>query len=142
MAIGVRRSSTGILYSFTPKMWTAERVAPSGGPGGAQRDLLASERSASTFGLLGDGTRLALYIEIFHFERVLLDEVAPGLHLVTHQGGKDVVHPCNILELDLQQQARLGVHRRLPELRRVHFSQTFVALDCEPVFADLENCLQ
>ena len=36
---------------------TLARVAPSGRPVGAQRDLLASERSASTSGLLDDRTR-------------------------------------------------------------------------------------
>src|SRR5438105_10199054 len=140
MAIGVRRSSTGILYSFTPKMWTAERVAPSGvhltpppwartspaRPKSAETDF--SSRGTRPFPLAarsghcptrrhlqeagagsasnaaveerhhplsegaptGSGRQspllallfVSLHIKVFHLERVLLDEVAPWLHLV------------------------------------------------------------
>src|SRR5439155_11138187 len=106
MAIGVRRSSTGILYSFTPKMWAATRGRPGAG---TASNAAVEERPFRSCPLsegapIGRGRqprdwpRLALHIEILHFQRVLLDKVAPGLHLVAHQRGKDVVHPRKILE--------------------------------------------
>src|SRR5262249_4398664 len=70
-------------------------------------------------------------VEVAHVERVFLDELPPWLHLVAHEGGEDLVGLVRVLDLHLQQRARLGVHRRLPELRRVHLAETLVALDLE-----------
>src|SRR5215468_8115895 len=70
-------------------------------------------------------------VEVTHVECVLLDELPPRLDLVAHQGGEDLVGLVCILDLDLEQRARLGVHGRLPELRRVHLAETLVALDLE-----------
>src|SRR5262245_64904755 len=72
-------------------------------------------------------------VEVAHVERVLLDELPPRLHLVAHEGGEDLVGLVRVLDLHLQQRARLGIHRGLPELRRVHLTEALVALDLEPL---------
>src|SRR5262245_60399893 len=70
-------------------------------------------------------------VEVSHVERVLLDELPPRLHLVSHQGGEDLVGLVRVLDLHLEQRARPGIHGGLPELRRVHLAETLVALDFE-----------
>src|SRR6516165_1541778 len=70
-------------------------------------------------------------VEVPHVERVLLDELPPRFDLVAHEGGEDLVGFVRVLDLHLQQRARLGIHRGLPELRRVHLTEALVALDIE-----------
>src|SRR5262249_61637561 len=70
-------------------------------------------------------------VEVPHVERVLLDELPSRLDLVSHQGGEDLVGLVRVLDLHLEQCARLGIHGRLPELRRVHLAETLVALNLE-----------
>src|SRR5262249_54214852 len=72
-------------------------------------------------------------VEVPHVERVLLDELPPRLHLVAHEGGEDLVGLVRVLDLHLQQRPRLGIHRGLPELRRVHLADALVAPDLEPL---------
>src|ERR1700694_791771 len=71
-------------------------------------------------------------IEIAHVLGVGLDELLARLHVRTHQLLEDVVDECGVLDLNLEQRARLGVHGRLPELVGVHLSQAL-----EPVHLDL-----
>jgi hypothetical protein len=73
-----------------------KRVASNGRPDGPQRDLLASERSASPAGLFDDRTRES-HIEVFHFEGVLLDEITARLYFVAHERGEDVFDPGDVL---------------------------------------------
>src|SRR5205814_3340965 len=61
-------------------------------------------------------------------ERIVLDELAARLDHVAHQLGKDVVGLVDLLDLHLQQLARIGIERGLPKLFRVHFAETFIAL--------------
>ena len=44
-----------------------------------------------------------------------------------------------VVEIDLQQLALFGVHRGFEKLLRVHFAQTFEALDLHALLPDLEN---
>src|SRR3984957_8215161 len=61
-------------------------------------------------------------------ERIILDEFSARLDHIAHQLGKDVVGLIDLLDLDLQHRALVGVERGLPELARVHFTEAFVAL--------------
>src|SRR5882724_2836849 len=61
-------------------------------------------------------------------ERIILDEFAARLDHVTHQLGEDVVGLVDLLDLDLQERALVGVERGGPELFRIHLAEAFVAL--------------
>ena len=71
----------------------------------------------------------ALYIQVFDIECVSLDELPAWFYLVTHQGRKDLVSCNGVLDGYLQQPADFGIHGRLPELTRVHFTEALVTLD-------------
>src|SRR5215472_1008288 len=79
-------------------------------------------RSAAAWPPLHPGAdgaaRFTSDVQVLHAERVLLDEAAPRFDLVTHQRGEDLVCLVGVLDADLQQRARLGIHRRRPELLR------------------------
>src|SRR5436309_5300928 len=62
-------------------------------------------------------------------QRVLLDEHAPGLDVVAHQLGEDLVCGDPVFDLYFEQTPRLRIHRSLPKLFRIHLSQALVALD-------------
>lgn len=59
---------------------------------------------------------------------VALDETAPGLDVLAHQHREDLVRRGRIVDRDLLERAGLGVHRRLPQLLRVHLTETLIAL--------------
>src|SRR3954469_13552022 len=56
-------------------------------------------------------------------ERVVLDEDTPRLDLVAHQLGENVARLVDLLDVDLQERARVGVEGGLPQLVRVHLAQ-------------------
>ena len=60
--------------------------------------------------------------------RIGRDEVPPRLDLVAHQNVEVLVGEQIVVELDLPEHTIGGVHRRLPELGRVHLSEPLVAL--------------
>src|SRR5690606_37809898 len=60
---------------------------------------------------------------------VALDEGAPGLDVLTHQHAEDLVGCSGIVDGDLLKRARRVIHRGLPQLLRVHLTETLVALD-------------
>src|SRR5205814_1241398 len=72
-------------------------------------------------------------VEEANVEGVRLDELPARLDFVTHQSGEDLVGLVAVLDLHLEQRPRLRVHRRLPELRRVHLAEALVALHLEPL---------
>ena len=74
---------------------------------------------------------MRLDVQILHVERIILDELAARLDRITHQDRKNLVGLNRIINLDLQQRTPLRVHGRLPELLRIHLTQTFVTLDCQ-----------
>src|SRR3954470_935360 len=74
-------------------------------------------------------TEPASDVEVGHTQRVVLDELAAWLDLVTHQGREDLARGNRVLDLHLEQDALLRIHRGLPQLLGVHLAQALVALD-------------
>src|SRR6267378_3754026 len=70
-----------------------------------------------------------LNIQVGDVERVLLDELAPGLDGVTHQDREHLVGADRVLHRDLQERPRLRIHRRFPELLGIHLTEALVALE-------------
>ena len=60
---------------------------------------------------------------------VALDEVAARFHIIAHQHREDVVGFGSVLNRHVFQHARFGIHRGVPQLSGVHFTETFVALE-------------
>ena len=58
-----------------------------------------------------------------------LDELPAWIHRIAHQHVERAVGLSRVLHRDEQQGPILGVHRRLPQLDRVHFTETFVTLE-------------
>src|SRR5712692_10531298 len=85
------------------------------------------------------GILYLLHVKVANFQGVLLNEITPRRDLVAHEDGEDVLDPGKVFEFDLEQHAGFRVHGGLPELPRVHFAETFVALEAAPFFADLQN---
>src|SRR5829696_7826722 len=65
---------------------------------------------------------LQLNVQVAHELRVRLDERPARLDLVAHQRLEDLVRQDRVFHGDPQQRASLRIHRRRPELRRVHFA--------------------
>jgi hypothetical protein len=80
-----------------------------------------------------------LHVQVFDFQGMGLDEISARLNFVTHEDREDFIDPWHVLEFDPQQRARFGVHRGFPQLTRVHFPQSFVPLDGQPLFAEIED---
>src|SRR5688572_29369619 len=95
-------------------------AAPPGAPPGAAP-------AAPPGAPFGDGTPGPSDIDA-RLHGVALDELPARLHRVAHQGDEDLVGEDGVVDGDLQQRARLRVHRGLPELLRVHLAETLVAL--------------
>src|SRR5256885_17088897 len=68
-------------------------------------------------------------VEIGDRERVLLDEFAARLDLVTHERREDIVCGHRVLDLHLHEPSRFRIDGRLPQLLPVHLPQAPVALD-------------
>lgn len=67
------------------------------------------------------GVGHALNIEIEDLKGVFFDEIAARLHLVAHKRGKHQVGRHPVFDVDLEQTADARIHRRFPQLFRVHF---------------------
>src|SRR5678816_3320902 len=80
-----------------------------------------------------------LDVDVRDAQRVALDEVAARLDLVAHQHREDTIGLERVVELDAQEPAHGRVHRRLPELRRVHLAQALVALARDRAFGLLDQ---
>src|SRR5690606_34822229 len=76
---------------------------------------------------------VALHVQVTHVLGVLLDEVATRLHLVAHEAVEQAGRDRRVLDLDLHDGPRLRIHRRLPELIRVHLAQALVPLEPDPL---------
>ena len=70
-----------------------------------------------------------------------MDEVSSGFDLIPHQNRENLVNAGHIFQFDFQQRPDFRIHRRFPELIRIHFAETFVALDTEPLLAFIEDRL-
>src|SRR3990172_5150061 len=71
----------------------------------------------------------ALDVQVADLVVVALDEVLARSHFLAHKLREHAVGGHRVLYVDLEHDAAGGVHRRLPELLRVHLAQTLVALD-------------
>ena len=70
-----------------------------------------------------------------------LNEVAPRFNLIAHQDGKDLIHASEVFKGHPQERSYFWVHGRFPELSRVHFSETFIALNAEALLSRIQNDL-
>ena len=57
-------------------------------------------------------------------------------NILAHQRREDLVGDLRLLDIDLEQRPDLWVHRRRPQLLRIHLTETFVPLD-----PDLHRCI-
>src|SRR5687767_6721647 len=72
----------------------------------------------------------ASYVDQADILGVVVNEVAPGLHVLTHQHREDAVRGDRVLHGDLEKRPLVRVHRGLPELLGVHLAE---ALEPEDV---------
>src|SRR5262249_40808632 len=86
-----------------------------------QSFLLPSDSPALTFS----------NVQVLHIQRIIFNEPSARLDLIAHEDGEDFVGLDRVVDPDLQERAFFGVHRRLPQLLRVHFAQAFVALNLQ-----------
>ncbi len=77
------------------------------------------------------GTVLASHVQVAHLFGVSLDEPLAGGYTLAHQHIEGAICDGRILDGHLQEGALLRVHRRLPELIRVHLAQPLVALESD-----------
>jgi hypothetical protein len=70
---------------------------------------------------------MVLNIEILNFQSMVLDEAASFLDVIAHQDTKQSVSLTGIVNQHSEQYTSLGVHCRLPQLLRVHLTETFEA---------------
>src|SRR5215210_1809532 len=68
-------------------------------------------------------------IQVLHLSGVLLDKGFARLDLVAHERREQLVCDRGRLDRDLKQSPVLWVHRRLPELDRVHLTEALEASD-------------
>ena len=72
-----------------------------------------------------------LDIQRANAESVFHDEVTAGFHRVSHQFLEDLIRIHLIIDSDLKKLAGLRIHCGLPQLFRIHLTQTLVSLDVE-----------
>src|SRR5689334_20854901 len=84
----------------------------------------------------------ALDVEVLYVKGVVFDELAARLDVFTHQRGEDGFSLGDVLEFDGEQGAPLGIHSRLPQLRRSHLAEALVALDLVVAAALLDDVLE
>src|SRR5512140_2969954 len=84
-------------------------------------------------------TRETSNVQIRHVEGVRLDELAARLDRVAHEDREDLVGLDGVLDAHLQEAARGGVHRRLPERLGVHLAEALVPVDREPLLGARED---
>src|SRR5439155_3404805 len=86
---------------------------------------------------VGRGIASALDVEVADLVVVALDEGLARGHFLAHELGEDRVGAYGVLDVHAEDGADVRVHGGLPELVRVHFAETLVALDGN-AFAVLE----
>src|SRR5690606_31586432 len=77
-------------------------------------------------------TGQGLDIQVLHSQRIRFDKLPARVHLVTHQGSEELVGTDRILDGYLQHASALRIHGRFPQLLRIHFAQSLVALQVVP----------
>lgn len=74
-------------------------------------------------------------VQVAHVERVVLDELAAGLHLVAHEEREDLVGLDGVRELHALHVALRGIHRRRVEFLGVHFAEALETIDAHALAA-------
>lgn len=67
---------------------------------------------------------------------MLLNELTARLNLLSHEGAENFIRHKGIIHFQLQYRAFFRIHGSFPQLIRIHFTQTFVALDDRAGTAD------
>src|SRR5436305_11830847 len=80
-----------------------------------------------------------LDIEVLDVECVLLDEEPAWLDLVAHQAREPQVGRSCIFDVDADEHPARRVHRRRPELRRIHLAKALVARDLDPALRERKS---
>jgi hypothetical protein len=81
-----------------------------------------------------------LDIKVLYLKGVIPYKVAPLLYVIAHQNAKEPVRFAGIVKPDTKQGPAGRIHRRLPELLRIHLPQTFEALYFNALATDLPDC--
>lgn len=82
-----------------------------------------------------------LDVEVSDVEGVFFNELATGLHDITHEDGEHAVgfEQVFLTQIHAQHATLGGVHGGFEELLGVHFTQAFEALNLDAAFADAED---
>src|SRR3990167_8488819 len=72
---------------------------------------------------------LTLEVQVGHRQGVGLDKVPTRLYGIAHQGVEDLIGSDRVFDTHLEHAAYFRVHGGFPELIRVHFAETLIALD-------------
>ncbi len=80
-----------------------------------------------------------MIINILHFQRMLLDEVAPRLHLLAHEDAEHLIRLQGVFQVDLHEHALGGVEGGFPEFFAVHFAEALEAGDAHAAFAEVAD---
>ena len=71
-----------------------------------------------------------LHIKVSYLERMLLNKVPSWFNLISHQNRENLVYSRHIFKFNLEHGTGFWIHGSFPQLTRVHFTQTFVPLQC------------
>ena len=74
-------------------------------------------------------TPICSVVQVHRVLGVALDELLPGLHLLPHEDGKDLVGLLRVVQGDAAEGPPLRVHGGLPQLVVVHLAQALEAGD-------------
>src|SRR5262249_19374380 len=90
---------------------------------------------------LADGARAKCWsrpviVDVFHFERVLLDEVAAVVYFFANERAEDEVRLAGLVGLDLEEGTALWVEGGFPEFVAVHFAEALEAGDGHAALAE------
>src|SRR5678816_634723 len=76
-------------------------------------------------------------IEIANIQCVILNKLAARLNFISHKPGEHLFGLNRICEIDAKKFPFRGIHGRIEQLARIHFTETFEALDRETSLAHL-----
>lgn len=75
------------------------------------------------------GKQWLLDVQEAHILRTAGNEGTTCSDVITHQDGEELISTLSVLKINTAQDTVRWVQRGLPQLRRVHLTQTLVALD-------------
>ena len=73
-------------------------------------------------------------INIPSLQRIQLNKRPARFHVIPHQRHENLIRGDRVFDLHFEQAADGWVHRGFPQLFRIHFTQTFVALLADAAF--------